>query len=534
MKKVSIVLIILVSMFILFLCNGWHIEFNEDKVVSGNIEFGEEIRIFKGDARLKGKFLFKEKGIPLFSDLEHNVDKKELGTYQITYSADFLFWENTLQTSVSIIDTTPPEITLHTIKYNYTSPNEKYEEEGYSAYDRYDDDLTDKVTSYEENGKVYYSVMDSSGNIGTAVREIQYKDERSPRITLKGETLINIRQYETFVEPGFTAEDDCDGDVTSNVKVTDNLNIMVPGKYEIKYYVEDSWGNHFETTRTIVVNEIIEPENKEPIEETETFPENTTESENTENTETSENQENTSENTSDNQESNPETTTENSTTTEPPKEEVTTPVEPAPEKVIYLTFDDGPSKYTRELLEILRANNVKATFFVVGSRYSDVISEIYADGHAIGAHSYTHEYKDIYASVDAYFNDLEKIRNVIYEKTGYYTNLVRFPGGSSNSVSKFNPGIMTTLSKELANRGYVYFDWNVSSGDAGSTTITNEVYNNVIKGIGSKKNAIVLQHDTYKYSIDAVQDIINWGKENGYVFKTLNENSPTSHHKIYN
>ena len=521
MKKISITLIVIVSLFVLFLCNGWHIEFNEERIVQGNVEYGENIRIFKGDARLKGKFLFKEKGIPLFSDLEHNVDKDTLGTYQITYSADFLFWEKTLQTSVSIIDTTPPEIDLHVIKYNYTSPNEKYEEEGFDAYDRHDGDLTHKVTSYEENGKVYYSVMDSSGNIGTAIREIQYDDSRAPIITLLGDYIVNVRQYEKYVEPGFTAEDDTDGDLTHKVKVETNLDTNVPGKYEVKYSVIDSWDNDYEIKRTVIVNEIIEPENTEPEE----IPDEPTEA-------------NTQDNTQDTNKTPEENNEEVTTTPETPevKEEITeTPVvQPVEEKVIYLTFDDGPSKYTKDLLQVLKDNDVKATFFVVGRSNTSIISDIYADGHAIGIHSFTHEYKDIYASVDAYFADLNKIRDLIYEKTGHYTNLVRFPGGSSNTVSKFNPGIMTTLASELSARGYVYFDWNVSSGDAGETTSTNGVYNNVIKGIGTKKNAVVLQHDTHKYSIDAVQDIINWGKENGYVFKSLDMNRPTAHHKIQN
>lgn len=536
-KKISIALIILVSLFILFLCNGWYIDF-DDRIISGNIEYGETIRVYKGDARLKGKFLFKEKGIPLFSDLEHNIDDDKLGTYQITYYADFLFWKNTLQTSVTIVDTTPPEIDLNIIKYNYTSPNEKYEEEGFDAYDKYDGDLTHKVTSYEENGKVYYSVMDSSGNIGTAVREIQYKDSVAPRIELIGDYILNIRQYEEYKEPGFKAEDDCDGDLTSQVKIKTDLNTNVPGKYEIKYSVVDSWQNDYEITRTIIVNEVIEPENKEPIEPDITTPEDVIEAPETpETTEptTPEDSETSTENTDTNDgESISTESTEQETTLEPPEENPATPVEPVSDKVIYLTFDDGPSKYTPELLRILKENDVKATFFVVGSYYKNTIKDIYNDGHAIGIHSYTHEYKDIYASVDAYFADLNKVREMIYNQTGIYTNLVRFPGGSSNTVSKFNPGIMTTLAQELEARGYAYFDWNVSSGDAGSTKITNEVYNNVIKGIENKKVAIVLQHDTYKYSIDAVQDIINWGKENGYRFETLNINSPTSHHKIYN
>lgn len=513
LKKIFIVISILVSLFILFMCNGWHIEFNEDRIMSGNIEYGESFNLFKGDARLKGKFICKEKGLPLFSDIEHNVNKKELGSYEIIYSADFLFWNNTMKTTLNIVDTTPPELTLNTIKYNYTSPCELYEEEGYKAYDRYDGDITDKVTSYFKDGKMYYSVTDSSGNTSNAVREIAYKDSSAPRIYLSGETLMNIRQHEEYVEPGFTATDDCDGDLTASVIVENNVNIHVPGRYEILYKVVDSWENDFTAIRTVIVNEIIEPAN--PIIPEETTPEETLPPED-----------------------------ESTSTEETPPVEVVVPEEKSnteeqppvvqEEKVIYLTFDDGPSKYTKDLLKILKDNDVKATFFVVGSKYSDTISDIYADGHAIGIHSFTHTYKEIYSSVDAYFEDLNKIRDLIYDKTGYYTNLVRFPGGSSNTVSNFNKGIMTTLASELESRGYAYFDWNVSSGDAGGESTTNGVYNNVIKGIGNKKTAIVLQHDTKKFSIDAVQDIITWGKENGYTFMPLNINSPTSHHKIYN
>ena len=204
-------------------------------------------------------------------------------------------------------------------------------------------------------------------------------------------------------------------------------------------------------------------------------------------------------------------------------------------KVIYLTFDDGPSKYTAELLDILKKHNVKATFFVIGSSYSDIFARMVEEGHALGIHTYTHEFKDIYKSEENYFADLNKISDLIYEKTGYRTNLLRFPGGGSNTVSrKYNKGIMTRLSSLVEEQGFAYFDWNVDSGDAGGTTETEKVFENVKSGIGSKKKAIVLQHDTKKYSIDAVESIIVWGKENGYVFLPLNEFSFTAHHNILN
>ena len=204
-------------------------------------------------------------------------------------------------------------------------------------------------------------------------------------------------------------------------------------------------------------------------------------------------------------------------------------------KIIYLTFDDGPSKYTSELLDVLRKYNVKATFFVVNSYYSDILERMNEEGHAVGLHTYTHEYKNIYKNEGSYFEDLNKIQKVIKDKTGKESNLLRFPGGSSNTISrKVNKGIMTNLTAAVKEKGFEYFDWNVDSNDAGSAKTSEEVYNNVIKGIQGKRIVVVLQHDTKKFSIDAVEKIIEWGLSNGYVFLPLNENSFAAHHGILN
>lgn len=205
-------------------------------------------------------------------------------------------------------------------------------------------------------------------------------------------------------------------------------------------------------------------------------------------------------------------------------------------KVIYLTFDDGPSKYTSELLDVLKKFNVKATFFVVGSSsYTDIISCMAEEGHSVGIHTHTHEFKDIYKSEENYFNDLNKVQNVIIEKTGKETDLLRFPGGSSNTVSKkYNKGIMSRLALEVTEQGFEYFDWNVDSGDAGGTTETEQVYENVKKGVTGKRIAVVLQHDTKKFSIDAVEKIIIWGKLNDYVFLPLTSDSFGARHKVFN
>ena len=215
--------------------------------------------------------------------------------------------------------------------------------------------------------------------------------------------------------------------------------------------------------------------------------------------------------------------------------EVKAPVENE-EKVIYLTFDDGPSKHTARLLEVLDKYDVKATFFVVTYKsYNYMIKEIYDAGHAVGIHTASHNYKKIYKSEEAYYKDLYKAQDVIFEQTGIRPTIIRFPGGSSNTVSKkYCSGIMTTLSKSVIENGFQYFDWNVDSNDAGGAKTSEEVYNNVIKAVKKKKTSVVLQHDTQGFSVDAVEDIIVWALENGYTFKTLDMNSPTAHHRINN
>lgn len=202
------------------------------------------------------------------------------------------------------------------------------------------------------------------------------------------------------------------------------------------------------------------------------------------------------------------------------------------DKVIYLTFDDGPSVYTKELLNILKEYNVKATFFVTGNGNREYIKKAYNEGHSIGIHTYSHVYKNVYASEEAYFNDLEKVQKIIKEQTGEESRLVRFPGGSSNTVSRFNKGIMTRLSKELERRGYKYFDWNVSSSDTVKSN-SDDIANTVIRRL-KKGNNVVLQHDTKYYSVKAVRKIIEYGLANGYTFAKLDVTSPTVHHGINN
>ena len=205
--------------------------------------------------------------------------------------------------------------------------------------------------------------------------------------------------------------------------------------------------------------------------------------------------------------------------------------------VIYLTFDDGPGPYTEELLDILEKYNVKATFFVTGRGDNDVLKREYDEGHAIGLHSFSHDYADIYRSTDTYFADLDLIQQRVKDVTGQESHLLRFPGGSSNTVSsKYDGGshLMSTLVDEVKDKGFTYFDWNISSGDAGGATSADEVYNIVTSRLAPDKDWIILQHDIKGFSVDAVERIIEYGKDHGYTFKKLDENSFTAAHGVLN
>ena len=209
------------------------------------------------------------------------------------------------------------------------------------------------------------------------------------------------------------------------------------------------------------------------------------------------------------------------------------------EKVAYLTFDDGPSPVTPRVLATLKQYEVKATFFVIGTKYSDYMKNIVADGHAIGVHSLTHDYAKIYKSTTAFWNDFNAMHQKIKEVTGIDTKICRFPGGGSNAISKkYNVGIMTALTKEMATKGYTYFDWNVSSGDAasGGPASAEKILNNIKNGIGTHTKVNILMHDAAAKSttVDALPSIIEFLKTQGYRFDLLDDKSPDFHHAVGN
>lgn len=208
--------------------------------------------------------------------------------------------------------------------------------------------------------------------------------------------------------------------------------------------------------------------------------------------------------------------------------------------VIYLTFDDGPtSDSTPQILDILKRKDVKATFFVL--HYSEenakYIKREQSDGHTIALHGYTHTYSEVYQSADTCIQNFRKIQEQVKQTTGITSNIIRFPGGSSNTISrKYCQGVMTELSQRVIDEGFRYFDWNVDSDDAGRARTSDDIFSNVTSGIKAHRNNVVLMHDfggNHK-TIGALESIIDYGLENGYVFRRITDETPMVTHSVNN
>ena len=202
---------------------------------------------------------------------------------------------------------------------------------------------------------------------------------------------------------------------------------------------------------------------------------------------------------------------------------------------VYLTFDDGPSAETDRILDILKEYNVKATFFVIGKTDESSVKayqRIVEEGHTLGMHSYSHQYAQVYASQEAFEDDLTSLQDYLFSITGMESTFYRFPGGSSNKVSKIP---MSDLIQCLKERNITYFDWNVSSGDASGTQLSSQtIINNVMNGInGAHKNYVVLFHDSAakKTTVDALPEIIEQilAMEHTQILPITGDTEPVQH-----
>lgn len=199
--------------------------------------------------------------------------------------------------------------------------------------------------------------------------------------------------------------------------------------------------------------------------------------------------------------------------------------------VIYLTFDDGPCYYTKQILDTLDKYNIKATFFVTNqiSGYQNMIAEEARRGHTIGVHSKTHQW-NIYNSLDSYWNDFNQMNDIIEQQTGKRTSILRFPGGTSNHMAKIP---MSTIASSVTSKGLRYYDWNVCVEDAGSCVKSSNkeqcVYNYFVGGLKPGRDNVVLLHDLKSYTANSLERMIQYGLSKGYTFKAIDENTAQVH-----
>ena len=389
-------------------------------------------------------------GKDLTSDVkvEGKVNYNKLGDYKIKYIVNVAGIKFTEERIVKVRDTSKPSITLNGEKDTYVCPNTKYKDEGAKAYDNYDKNITSKIKTEQKDDSVVYTVSDSSKNTASITRKLIYEDKTAPEIKLNGGEEVYISVGESFNDPGYSAHDNCDGDITNKVKASGSVNANEQGSYELVYTVEDSNKNKGEVKRRVIVSNGI----------------------------------------------------------------------------IYLTFDDGPNMGTTDvILDILKEEGVKATFFVTNKGDDSLIKREFDEGHTVALHTASHDYAKVYASDEAYFADLYSVQDRVKRITGQESKIIRFPGGSSNTVSRrYSVGIMSRITKETLNRGFKYYDWNLSSGDAaGGHPTSSDIYNNVVNNLRHDRVNMVLMHDIKTYTRDALRDIIKYGKQNGYKFEKI-------------
>lgn len=405
--------------------------------------------------------------------IESDVDETKVGTYKVTYKVPHMNKYKIYTRNVTIVDDKAPELKLEGENEITISYGTEFQDPGYNAVDNYDGEMKDKVNISKEDindglYKIWYEVTDSSGNQTKISRTIKVVDDVKPEIHLVGNQVVCVVIGNEYKEQGATATDNKDGDITSKIKTTGEVNTGTEGTYIIKYEISDEAGNKSEIERKVIVNSVEKA------------------------------------------------------------------------GVIYLTFDDGPSTtITPHILDILKEKGVHATFFILN--YSDgmeyLVKREIDEGNAVGIHGYSHDYSVAYASADACYDNIKKLQDKIANSTGKTVKIVRFPGGSSNTISKnYCEGVMTQITQRILAEGFRYYDWNVASGDTDGVKTKEGVYNNVTAGLQHGRNNIVLMHDFSgnNKTLEALPEIIDFGLENGYVFDVITENTPMVTHPIAN
>ena len=402
--------------------------------------------------------------VDVVSDIKNGV----LGEYEVNYYIDLLGARVKKTRKVKIVDDVAPKISVDNDVIRIC-PNGEIPDIKYESFDEYDGNITSRVEKIISSDEVLFKVSDLSNNFTSVNVKINRVDSEKPVINLKGSSVMYLDYGSTFLEPGFSAVDNCSGDLTDKVKVSGSVSRNI-GTYELKYEVTDDSGNKEIVTRKVIIGTKV----------------------------------------NDNGSVNKGT--------------------------IYLTFDDGPNQgTTNKILDVLKKENIKVTFFVTCNGPDSLIKRMYDEGHTVALHTASHNYSYIYSSIDNYFKDLNKVSERVKKITGESSKILRFPGGSSNAISKsYNKGIMTELSNIVLNQGYRYFDWNVDGMDASTARTSRDVYYNVTSRLSYNQANVVLLHDTKSITANAIEDIIRFGKEHGYKFSAIDMNTYMVRHKIIN
>ncbi|MGI5894803.1 MAG: polysaccharide deacetylase family protein [Candidatus Merdivicinus sp.] len=195
------------------------------------------------------------------------------------------------------------------------------------------------------------------------------------------------------------------------------------------------------------------------------------------------------------------------------------------QKTVWLTFDDGPSAITGEILDVLKEKNVPATFFVIGAttdRGKKLYQRIVDEGHALGIHSYSHRYQQIYASADAYLEDFNRLSDHLEKYAGVRPDIFRFPGGSLNQYA--DPAVLQQIKERMTKEGKVWFDWNaLAKDDKASPTPAEEMFENILQSAGDQEQILILMHDDTlrTTAAECVSMLIDHYQELGYTFEKL-------------
>lgn len=405
--------------------------------------------------------------------VDNQVDNQKLGEYKINYH----YKKKTFSLKVFVDDTTSPQFETNNIKI---LRNDTVNPEAL-VKNIQDDSKTivyfkeDYLFNEIKTYRVIVVVEDEYENKTekNAYVLVENEDTEAPTITGIDKLTILIGD-QVDLKKGVTVTDDHDKKPTLNIDDS-NLNIRKVGEYEVYYQVADRYGNKETYPRIIEV--LSQYANREAKKDG--------------------------------------------------------------QKICYLTFDDGPSSNTPKILKILDEYHIKATFFVTGTSSKDAhyIKEAYEKGHTIGLHTYSHDYELIYSSLKNYINDLNKIKELVYQQTGVYTTFIRFPGGSSNLVSKkYNVGIMKRLSHKVIDLGYQYYDWTSINGDGEGIKTVNGLKKKAIEEVKGQEDVMFLMHDSaaQNNTVKALPAILDYLIKQGYQFEAIDNTSPTFHHTVQN